>query len=156
MVLRGRYQTLPVALYGWTVALDSSTPKALLVARGIEFSASWQPPAALPPAFAGAACMGSASPRGPELHRAPTLAMHRHTSSTGSGHKHRLLAANTMLCMKARGCMCLCLCRHHCALHGQWSVVLQSAPIPEDAPLQVQTVVVLEPFGDPMRSADRT
>jgi hypothetical protein len=67
VVLRGRYQTLPVALYGWTIALDNGQQA---LHPSIEYSASWQPPAALPPAFAGAwhELPGAPGlPQGPEL-----------------------------------------------------------------------------------------
>ena len=57
MVLRGRYQTLPVALYGWTIALDNGGQQkgAQRALRGIEYSATWQAPPILPPTFAGVA-----------------------------------------------------------------------------------------------------
>ena len=54
VVLRGRYQTLPVALYGWTIALEAGQQRgAQRAQRGIEYSATWQAPPVLPPTFAG-------------------------------------------------------------------------------------------------------
>ena len=50
VVLRGRYQTLPVALYGWTIKSENGQKATN---DGIQYSAAWQPPRALPTTFAG-------------------------------------------------------------------------------------------------------
>ena len=52
VILRGHYQTLPVALYGWTIATDDEQQAAPAMGELI-FSFKWQPPEPTTQAFAG-------------------------------------------------------------------------------------------------------
>ena len=52
VILRGHYQTLPVALYGWTIATDDEQQAAPAMGELI-FSFKWQAPEPTTQAFAG-------------------------------------------------------------------------------------------------------
>lgn len=52
VVLRGHYQTLPVALYGWTIASDDEQ-RAVAPGGELAFSFSWEAPMSNTQAFAG-------------------------------------------------------------------------------------------------------
>ena len=52
VVLRGHYQTLPVALYGWTIASDDEHRPAPLGGE-LAYSFSWEAPESNTQAFAG-------------------------------------------------------------------------------------------------------
>ncbi len=53
VVLRGQYQTLPVALYGWTIAPDDEQ-RATPTGGELAFSFKWEAPESTTQAFAGA------------------------------------------------------------------------------------------------------
>ena len=53
VVLRGQYQTLPVALYGWTIAPDDEQ-RATPTGGELAFSFKWEAPESTTHAFAGA------------------------------------------------------------------------------------------------------
>ena len=53
VVLRGHYQTVPVALYGWTIASDDDQHTTSLGGE-LAFSFSWEAPESNTQAFAGA------------------------------------------------------------------------------------------------------
>ena len=53
VVLRGHYQTLPVALYGWTIAPDDEQ-QATPTGAELAFSFKWEAPEPTAQAFAGA------------------------------------------------------------------------------------------------------
>ena len=52
VVLRGHYQTLPVALYGWTIASDEEQHSAPLGGE-LAFAFDWEAPESNTQAFAG-------------------------------------------------------------------------------------------------------
>ena len=52
IVLRGHYQTLPVALYGWTIASNDQQSGASLGGE-LTFSFKWEAPESNTQAFAG-------------------------------------------------------------------------------------------------------
>lgn len=52
VILRGHYQTLPVALYGWTIATDDEQQTAPAIGE-LAFSFKWQAPEPTTQAFAG-------------------------------------------------------------------------------------------------------
>lgn len=53
VVLRGRFQTLPVALYGWKIALENGQKDVSAGGDSIVYSANFSLPAPAPRAFAG-------------------------------------------------------------------------------------------------------
>lgn len=53
VILRGHYQTLPVALYGWTIASDDEQRAAAPVSGELAFSFQWEAPETATQPFAG-------------------------------------------------------------------------------------------------------